>query len=72
MSKNSKIRNLADSAENHREETVAKERKLKNSGTKQESNKFLNKCQKKTKSRCKIYNRKGELYYLKKNFFVQI
>ena len=28
MSKNSKIRNLADSAENHREETVTKKRKL--------------------------------------------
>ena len=72
MSKIFKKRNQADSAENYQEKTVAKKRKLNNSDTKQESNKFLNKCQKKTKSRCKIYNRKGELYYLKKNFFVQI
>ena len=72
MSKISKKPNQDDSAENHREDTVVKKRKLNNSDTKQGSNKFLNKCQKKTKSRCKIYNRKGELYYLKKNFFVQI
>ena len=65
MGKISKKRNRADSAENHKEETVAKKRKLKNSGTKKRSNKFLNECQKKTKSLCKIYNRKGKLCYLK-------
>ena len=64
MSKISKKRNQADSAENYQEETVAKKRKLKNSGTKQKSNKFLNECQKKFKKDCKIYNRKCELYYL--------
>ena len=64
MSKISKKCNLADLAENHREETVAKKGKLKNSGTKQGSNKFLNECQKKFKKDCKIKNRKGELCYL--------
>ena len=64
MGKISKKRNLADSAENHKEKTVAKKRKLKNSGTKQGSDKFLNQCQKKFKKECKIYTRKGELCYL--------
>ena len=63
MSKISKKRNQADSAENHQEKTVAKKRKLKKSCTKQRSNKFLNECQKKTKSHCKVYNRKGKLCY---------
>ena len=65
MSKIFKKRNQADLAENYQEETVAKKRKLKNSGTKQRSKKFLNECQKKTKSLCKIYNRKGKLCYFK-------
>ena len=62
MSKIFKKRNQAESAENHQEETVAKKRKLKNSGTKKRSNKFLNECQKKTKRHCKVYNRKGKFY----------
>ena len=70
MSKISKKRNQADSAKNHREETVAKKRKLKNSGTKQRNNKFINECQKKIHSHCKVFNRKGKLYYLKKICFV--
>ena len=65
MSKIFKKRNQADSAENYQEETVAKKRKLKNSGTKQKSKKFLNECQKKTKSLCKINNKKGKSFYLK-------
>ena len=69
MSKIFKKRNRADSAENYREETVAKKRKLKNSGTKQISKKFLNECQKKTKSYCKVYSRKGKLCYLKRFCF---
>ena len=63
MEKISKKRNLADSAENHKEKTVLKKRKLKNFGTKQGSNKFLNQCQKKFKKECKIYTRKGELCF---------
>ena len=70
MSKISKKRNQADLAENHKEETVAKKGKLKKSGTKQGSKKFLNKCQKKFKNDCKIYNRKGKLCYLKLFCFV--
>ena len=70
MGKISKKRNLADSAENQKEETVLKKRKLKNFGTKQGSNKFLNECQKKFKKDCKIYNRKGELCFY--NSFVLI
>ena len=69
MSKIFKKRNQADSAENYQEETVAKKRKLKNSGTKKRSKKFLNECQKKTKSHCKVYSRKGKLCYLKKICF---
>ena len=66
MEKISKKRNLADSAENHKEETVLKKRKLKNSGTKQGSKKFLNQCQKKFKKDCKVYTRKGELCFYNK------
>ena len=65
MSKISKQRNQADSEANHREETVAKKRKLKNSKTRQISKEFLNECHKKTKSLCKVYNGKGKLCYLK-------
>ena len=70
MSKISKKRNQADLAENHKEETVAKKRKLKNSGTKKRSKEFLNECHKKTKSLCKIYNKKGKLFT--QNYFVLI
>ena len=69
MSKIFKNRNQDDSAENYQEKTVAKKRKLKNSDTKQISKKFLNECQKKTKSHCKVYNRKGKLCYLKRFCF---
>ena len=69
MSKIFKKRNQADSAENYQEKTVAKKRKLNNSDTKQISKKFLNKCQKNTKSHCKVYNRKGKLCYLKRFCF---
>ena len=69
MGKISKKRILADSAENNLEETVAKKRKLKNSGTNQKSKKFLNECRKKTKRHCKVYNRKGKLCYLKRFCF---
>ena len=69
MGKISKKRNLADSAENQKEETVLKKRKLKNFGTKQGSDKFLNQCQKKFKKDCKIYTRKGELCFYN-NFFL--
>ena len=62
MGKISKKRNLANSAENHKEVTVLKKRKLKNSD-KQGSDKFLNQCQKKFKKECKIYTRKGELCF---------
>ena len=62
MRKISKKRNLADSAENHKEVTVLKKTKLKNSD-KQGSDKFLNQCQKKFKKDCKIYTRKGELCF---------
>ena len=64
MGRISEKRNQANSAENHREETVAKKRKLKNSGTKQRNNKFLNECQKKFEKDCKIHNRKGKFCYL--------
>ena len=61
MRKYSKKRNQADSAESPEKETIAKKRKLKNSGAKQESNKFLNECQKKIQKDHKIYNGKGKL-----------
>ena len=65
MGKISKKRNRADSAENHKEETVAKKRKLKNSNAKQKSKEFLKECHKKTKKLCKINNKKGKSFYLK-------
>ena len=64
MGRISEKRNQANSAENHREETVAKKRKLKNSGTKQRNNKFLNEFQKKFEKDCKNFKRKGKLCYL--------
>ena len=70
MSKISKKRNLADSAESHEEETVAKKGKLKSSNGKQGGDKFLNQCQKKFKKDCKIYTRKGEVCFY--NNFVLI
>ena len=70
MSKISKKRNRADSAESHEEETVAKRGNLKNSNGKQGGDKFLNQCQKKFKNDFKIYTRKGELYFY--NNFVLI